>query len=185
MVFVDPLFLLQNVPDGRMFGLDQQTFVQMVILIINVAVLALILSKLLYEPILKVLNDRKARILDEVESAEKNKADALQLKADYEQAIKGIEQEKYDILDAARKQATEMREQQIAEARNEAEAVKARARKDVEMEQERAKSEMKQAVISASSAIAAKFLARNIDADTHEQLFNETMAELEEIAWHN
>ena len=44
---------------------------------------------------------------------------------------------------------------------------------------------MKQAVIDISSLMVTKFLTRTIDADAHEQLFKETMAELEEMAWHN
>jgi F0F1-type ATP synthase membrane subunit b/b' len=53
------------------------------------------------------------------------------------------------------------------------------------MERERAADEMKKSVIEISSAIAAKFLTKSIDADEHEKLFNETLAELEGIAWHS
>lgn len=183
---MDSLFLLVEFNQaGRMFALDPQTFKQMVFIFFNVAVLALILAKILYQPVLKILRDRRNRILSDVEDAEKNKAAALQLKADYEQLIKGAEQEKYSILENARKQAAEMKEKQIAEAKTEAETVKSRAQKEIEMEQERVKSEMKQTVIDVSSVIAAKFLAKSIDSETHERLFNETMAELEDVAWLN
>jgi F-type H+-transporting ATPase subunit b len=157
----------------------------MLFIIVNVAILALVLTKILYKPVIKILNDRRERILAEVEDAEKSKAEAYQLKTKYEEIMKGVEQEKYDILETARKLAAEISKEQLAEAQDEANALRARAHKEIEMEQERAKSEMKQAVIDVSSVMAAKFLSRSIDADTHEQLFNETMAELEEIAWHN
>jgi len=184
MAFMDPFFLLYT-PPGRMFALDPQTFIQMLFIIVNVAILALILTKILYKPVIKILNDRRERILAEVEDAEKNKAEALQLKSKYEEIMKGVEQEKYDILETARKLAAEKSKEQLAEARDEADALRVRAHKEIEMEQDRAKSEMRQAVIDVSSVMVTKFLSRTIDADTHEQLFNETMAELEEIAWHN
>jgi len=179
-----PFFLLESLPDGRLFALDQQTVVQIVIVSVNVIVLAIVLSKLLYKPVLQILFDRRARVLNDIQAAQKDKADALKLKDQYEQLMQDADQEKFDILDAARKQALEASNEQLALARNDAEAVKSRAFREIELEQDRAKSEMKQAVIDISSVMVTKFLSRTITAEEHEQLFNETMAELEEIAWH-
>ena len=182
---MDPFFLLQSLPPGRLFAIDEQTIAQMVFILINAAVLAFVLSKLLYKPVLKILTDRRERIQAEVESAEQNKADAIKLKAEYEQKMKDITSEKNEILEAARKLASEKSKEQMAEAKSEADALRTRAQKEIELEQERAKSEMKQAVIDISSVMVTKFLTRTIDAEAQEQLFNETMAELEEIKWHN
>ena len=182
---MDLFFLLQNVPDGRLFAIDQQALIQMAWVLINAVILAFILSKLLYKPVLNVLKNRRDRIDGEVREAEKSKTDALQLKAEYEQKMKDVEQEKVEILDTARRQAEDRSKERIAEAHTEAATLKARAEKDIELEKERAKSEMKQHIIDASSLMVTKFLSRTMDAEAHEQLFNETMAELEEIAWHN
>jgi F-type H+-transporting ATPase subunit b len=167
----------------RVFGLDQQTLITAILVLINAAILAFVLTKLLYKPVLNILHERRAKILEDVQTAEKEKADALKLKAEYEQALKAVEQEKQDILSAARKLADDKGKEQIAEAKHEAETIKARAQKDIELEQERVKGEMKQAVIDVSSLMTSKFLTRTMDESTHEQLFNETMAELEGIAW--
>ena len=181
---MDPFILLQF-PEGRMFALDAQTLISMGIVLFNIAILAFVLSKLLYKPVLKILSDRQERILDEIRSAENSKSEALKLKAEYENILKNVEQEKNNILESARKLAEDKSKERLAEARNEAETVRVRAQKEIELEQERAKGEMKQAVIDISSLMVTKFLTRTIDAEAHEQLFNETMAELEEIAWHN
>jgi len=180
-----PFFLLESLPADRLFALDEQTLTQIVFILINVVVLAIVLSYLLYKPVLQILFDRRARILGEIQTTKKNKDEAIKLKEQYELIMKDVEQEKHDILDAARKLATENSDAQLAEARNEADTAKARAFREIELEQERAKDEMKQAVIDISSIMVSKFLSRNISADEHEKLFNETMAELEEIAWHN
>jgi F-type H+-transporting ATPase subunit b len=189
MVFMDPFFLLQTVqfhfPETRMFALDGQTFLQMGFILFNAAILAFLLSKLLYKPVLKILTERRERIQGEVEFAEQSKAEALQLKAEYEQKMKDITTEKNEILEAARKLASEKSKEQVTEAKNEADALRTRAQKEIELEQERAKGEMKQEIIDISSLMVSKFLKRTIDADAHEQLFNETMAELEGMAWHN
>lgn len=182
---MDLFFFLQYVPAPRMFALDEYALRQMVFLLINVAVLAFIMSKLLYKPVLQILHDRRARILDEINSAEKNKAEALKFKAEYEQRMQQVEAEKYDILESARKLAEEKSKERLAAAKAEADAAKTRAQREIELEQERAKSEMRQAVIDISSIMVTKFLDRSIDEQTHEQLFKETMAELEEISWHS
>jgi len=182
---MDLFFMLQTVPPGRLFGLDLQTVVQISAVLINVGLLAFIMSKLLYKPVLQILHDRRARILDEIQTAQKNKEDALVLKAEYEEIMKTVAEEKQQILDDARKQALERTQEQLAEARVEAEAVKARAQKEISLEQERAKSELKKTVIDVSSLMASKFLSKAIDTDIHDQLFDEVMAELEDIAWHN
>jgi len=184
-----PFYLLLEATSNswfeRVFGLDQQTLSNAILVLINVAILAVILTKLLYKPVLQILHDRRAKILDDIQTAENDKAEAMKFKAEYEQALKAVENEKQDILSATRKLADDKANEQLAQAKQEAETLKARAQKDIELEQDRVKSEMKQAVIDISSVMTAKFLTRTMDESTHDQLFNETMAELEEIAWHS
>jgi F-type H+-transporting ATPase subunit b len=177
---MEPLFLLQSLPPERLFAIDEQTLRQMVFILINAAVLAFVLSKLLYAPVLKILTDRRERIRADIETAEESKAEALKLKAEYEQKMKDITAEKNEILEAANKLASEKSRNREAAAKSEAEAIRTRAKKDIELEKERAKGEMKQEIIDISSLMVTKFLNRTIDADVHEQLFNEAMADLEE-----
>lgn len=170
---------------GRMFGMDQQTLVQMAFTFANVVVLALILWRLLYKPVREFMLKRTMRIREQLQFAESEQARVAELKSQYEAKLRDIEQEKLEILDSARKLAAERTKQQLDEARIEADSLKARASKEIEMEQERVRDEMKRAIIDCSSSLAAKFLGRNIDTDTHERLFNETMAELEGVQWHS
>ena len=179
------IYLLQSVPQERLFGLDSQTLIAVVIQLITIIVLFVVLKLLLHKPVAKFLKNREDRIEGDLQYAEEEKTKANQLKIEYEQKIKDIELEKIELLDAAKKIADEKARETETAAKTEAETIKARALKEVEIEHERAKAEVKKVIIDCSSAMVAKFLARTIDAETHEQLFNETMAELEEVAWHN
>jgi len=178
-------FLLDSGNRFYLFSLEPSVFIMQGVLFLNVAILAFILTKLLYKPVKDFLARRAAMIHDEIQTAENEKAKAIELRSQYERKVKEIEEEKIAIMDEARKLAAENRDIQMAAARSEAESVKARAQKEIQIEQDRAKDEMKQAVINISSAMAAKFLSRNIDEETHDRLFDETMAELEGIAWRN
>lgn len=177
-------FLLNSeMPPDYIFGMNSETFTSMLFIFLNVVILAVVMTKVLYQPVKKMLADRTARIQSDIESAEQERAKANELKSQYEIKVNEIQKEKEAILEEARKLAVENKEMQMAAAKSEADAVKARAQKEIKMEQDRAQDEMKNAVINISSAIASKFLAKNIDAATHEQLFNETMVELEGMAW--
>lgn len=184
---MDPqvFYLLHSMPEPALFGLDLHTIIGMVIHLISVIVLFIFLRKLLHKPVANFLKKREERIEGDLQFAEEEKSMAKALKIEYEQKVKDIEREKSEVLEAARKVAAERAKESEAAAKSEAETIKARALKEVELEQERAKAEVKKAIIDCSSVMVAKFLTKAIDADTQEQLFNETMAELEELAWHN
>jgi len=179
------VFFLLEIPAGRLFGLDGQTLIQIVIQLLNVSLLAYVLTRLLYKPVRHFLNERTNKIQDQLEFAEEEKTKAMELRTEYEQKVRDIAREKDEILDAARKLAAEKTKEQLDAAKTEAETVKVRALKEIEMERDRVKDEIKKSIIDVSSVMTAKFLTKSIDADVHEQLFNEAIAELEEIPWQN
>jgi len=126
--------LASELPPERLFGLDSNTFMNMGFLFLNVVVMAFIITKLIYKPMIDFLARRTERIQNDMDTAKKNLTHADSLRAEYEQRIKDIELEKKDILDDARKLAAESRDAQLAEARKEADAEKAKARKEILME---------------------------------------------------
>ena len=177
--------LMATQPEPQLFGINMQTLVVAAIQLVIVVILFIVLKKLLHKPVSDFLKKREDRIAGDLQYADDEKAKANALKLEYEQKVKEIDREKAEVLDAARKQAEDRTKEAEAVARSEADAIRARAQKDIELEQERAKAEVKQAIIECSSTMVAKFLTRTIDAEMQEQLFNETMAELEDVAWHN
>ena len=174
------LFLLSSMPDTYVFGLTQQTLIHIGTQLFNVALLAFILSKVLYKPVREFLQKRSNRVRDMIKQAEDGVSKADALKAEYESKLKEIDRERSEILDTARKQAVDRSKEIVSGAKNEADAIKARATKDIEKEQERAKSEMRQAILEISSVLTEKLITRTIDPETQTRLFNETLTELEE-----
>ena len=174
-----------SAPDGRLFGLDTQTLVQICAHLINVSILAIIMAKLLYKPVRDFMHKRSDRIREQVEQVGDEMARATDLKLQYEQKMKNVERERDEILDEARKLAAETGRQIVAEAKKEADAVRERATANVEMEWERAEGAMRQAIIEVSAAMSEKFITLAINEETHDRLFAETMAELEGMTWRN
>jgi F-type H+-transporting ATPase subunit b len=174
-----------GVTPGRLFGLDMQTLIQVGIHFFNVGLLAFILAKLLYKPIREMMAKRSERIRGQLDHAADEMVKAQELKALYEQKLREIEKQSDGIIDEARKKATETKNQILAEAKAEAETAKSRAQATIEMEWERAEEQMKLAILEVSAVMAGKMVSVAMNKETHEKLFDETMAELEGTSWRN
>ncbi|MDR2572002.1 MAG: ATP synthase F0 subunit B [Oscillospiraceae bacterium] len=174
-----------ELPPGRVFNIDQQTLIQIIANIINVAALACILAYLLYRPVRDILNKRTSRIQGQLTQAEEELAKAMELKSKYEQKLDDIEREREDILSEARKVAADSGRRLVAEAKKEADTIKDRAAANVEMEWERAENDMRTAIIDVSAVMAEKFVSLAINKETHDKLFEETLSDLEGMAWRN
>ena len=172
-----------ELPPGRVFDIDQQTLIQIVLNIINVAALAGIMAFLLYRPVRNVLNKRSSKIQGQLIQAEEELEKATELRRKYEQKMEEIEREREDILGEARKVAADSSRRLLAEAKKEAETVRERAAANVEMEWERAENDMRTAIIDVSAVIAEKFVTLAINKETHDKLFEESISNLEGMTW--
>ena len=179
-----PLIFL-NEPAGRVFALDMQTLISIGANLLNIALLAFILSKLLYNPVRKFMQNRTERIKKQLENAEKESLSASALKLEYEQQLKNIDLQKDAILEEARKLAAENRELMMMETKAEIDTLKARAASEIEAERERAREEMRQAIIEISALMTEKLVMVSVDSNTQKRLFDEAMSELEGISWRN
>lgn len=167
----------------RLFNLDPQLLFDACTLAIAMFVLFTLLSYLLFEPVRKMLDDRKKRVREEQESAKKERADAAVFKDEYETKLKEVDKEAEVILSEARKKALKTETQIVAEAKEEAARIIARANVEVELEKKRALDEMKQEIIAIASLMAGKVVKASIDTDVQESLIDETLKEMGEGTW--
>ena len=172
-----------EIPEGRVFDVDQQTVIQIVANIINVAALAAFLAYLLYRPVRDILNKRTNRIQGQLIQAEEELDKATELRRKYEQKMEEIEREREEILGEARKIAADSSRRLIAEAKKEADTIRERAAANVETEWERAENDMRTAIIDVSAVMAEKFVSLAINKETHDKLFEETIYDLEGMSW--
>lgn len=84
--------------------------------IVNFIILCAILGHFCYKPVLKVLDDRKARIKNDLDSAAQSKAAAEELKVSYEAQLKDAQAKAQEIVDKAVKEAKVQAQAQIDEA---------------------------------------------------------------------
>ena len=128
----------------RLFTLDAQFLFDAVVLALSMLVMFTFLSYLLFEPVRNLLEKRRQRVLDEQETAKKERTDATAYKEEYEKKLKEVDKEAQEILSAARKKAMQNEAKIIAEAKEEAARIIERGNAEIELEKKRALDEMKQ-----------------------------------------
>ena len=128
------------------FGLDPQLLVDSAITILAMFFVFLLLSYLLFNPARNLMEKRQEGIREQMETAAREKQDAIQFKAEYDEKIKNVQKETDEILSEARKKALKKESVMLEEAREEAAQIVARANREVELEKSKVKDEMKQEI---------------------------------------
>lgn len=169
----------------RLIGFDPQLLADAAIVGVNVLILFAILTYLLFDPVRKVLNDRRERITAELQDAASKEEKANAMKAEYEFKLKDINKEADRILEDARKKAKIKEEEILSNAREEAERITDRANKQIEMEKKKAMDDMKQEMVGLAAIIAQKAITSSMNVDVQASLVDETLKEMGEGIWQN
>lgn len=167
----------------RLFNLDAQLLADAALLAINVFILFILLSYFLFNPVRKLLNDRKMKVRNDQDIAAKEKDDAIALKSDYEAKLRDINKEAEIILSEARKAALKNEAKIIDEAKAEAAKIIERANNEVELEKKRVVDDVKQEIIAIASLMASKVVAGAIDTQVQDTLIDETIKEMGDNTW--
>jgi F-type H+-transporting ATPase subunit b len=170
---------------SRLFNLDWQQLSDSTLSIIAILVLFFFMSYFLFNPVRKLLNDRKNRIQEELETAKNDMEQASTMRLTYEERLKQADKEAEGILSDARKRGAANEAQIVAKAQEEAARIIARAQSEALLEKERVKDEVKRETILVASLMAGKLVAASIDSEKQDQLVEETLQELGESTWLN
>ncbi len=167
----------------RLFNLDFQLLHDAALLGIAVFFLCMILSYLLFEPVKKILAERKERIAAEIASAADSKAEAEAMLAEYKAKLAASDQEVERILSEARKKGLDNAAKIESEAKEEAQRIVARANEEAELAKKRVEDEVRQQMIAVAAIMATKVVSAQIDATVQESLVDETLKEMGSATW--
>lgn len=169
--------------EGHIFELSPQLINDLLIQAIAIFILFFFLSSVLFEPVQKVLNNRREKIKNDIESATKDKEDAKALKAEYDEKLKSIDKEREEILAQARKTAQKKEAEIIEEAQAEATRIMNRANQEIELEKAKVSDEMRKEIVRVATAMAAKIIEQQIDESKQDALIEDTLKEMGGSTW--
>ena len=150
--------------------LDGWTFVAQ---ICNLMIQLVIFKKLLLNPVKKVIAERKAKADSQIADAEKLRTEAEAMKAEYEQNLQNARNEANQIVASAQKAAAARSEELLGEARAQAAALKQKAEADIAQERKKAVNEVKDEIGGIAMEIASKVVEREISEEDHKDLIDE------------
>ena len=150
--------------------LDGWTFVAQ---ICNLMIQLVIFKKLLLNPVKKVIAERKAKADSQIADAQKLRTEAEAMKAEYEQNLQNARTEANQIVAAAQKTATVRSEELLGEARAQVAALKQKAEADIAQERKKAVNEVKDEIGGMAMEIASKVVEREIREADHKDLIDE------------
>ena len=108
----------------------------LIVFLVNFAILLGILYIFAYKPILRVMDQRTARIKEGLEAAELARQEAAQSQDTTQRQLAEARREGQRLLDQARETAERYREEERQRAHQEAETFITRAREDIQRERD-------------------------------------------------
>jgi F-type H+-transporting ATPase subunit b len=147
--------------------------------VITFLILLFLLIRYVYPPIRDQIRERQSQIERSIDEAEKTRAEARELLAEYRRQIEEARGEGRRILDDARKQAEAQRERTKKEAREEGDRIIQRAREEIDREREAAVREVRREVADMVILASEQVIGRSIDREEHERLISQALDDLE------
>lgn len=148
--------------------------------IVNFFILLLILKKFAYKPLLQAMADRQTRIANDLASAEKERQAAEQLKQEYQQQLMEARTQAQAIIDKAVKTAESMKQEIMEEARAEHAKMLKNAQAEIARQTESAMAGIRGEVVAMTVAAAAKLIEKDMSSEINAKLVSEFIDQLDE-----
>lgn len=141
--------------------------------ILNFAIFFFVISRFFIKPVKAILEKRQAQIKQEFDDVESLKAQALDLKEDYESKLRNAKSEAQEIVSNAVSYGEMTKNNIINEARDEAMREKERAAEEIRLQQDKAQKELRVQTAELAISIAGKVLKETVDSETQGKTIEE------------
>ena len=146
---------------------------------INFGLFLVLLSVVLYKPIIRMLDQRAERIRDALSEAERAREESARSGEEVHQALAEARERAQQIMQQAQETSRRQVEELLAQARQETEAIAERSREELRREAAEIIDRGRREVIDLSMVAAERIINRSLDHDTHRELVEEVLREAE------
>ncbi len=160
---------------AHQFGLNTPDFIAQVISFLIVAGL---LYKFAYNPVLAVLAERRQRIADGLANADKIKQELARTEALQREVLEKANSQATKLIEEARAAAARVQETETQKAIAQAEQIITKAREAAELERQRMLTDLKREVVGLVVNVASVTTGKILTADDQQRLAEETRRQL-------
>lgn len=153
---------------------------ELVFMLINTLLVFLLLGKLLFKPVLGIIEARERDIQENLAQGERAKNEGISLRKEYEEKVSSAKAEGQEIIKQATLRAEQKESEIIYNAKQEAQSLREKASKDVEQERQKVMNEIKNDISDIALLAASKVIEKDLDKSKHKELINNFIKEVGE-----
>jgi len=154
--------------------------IDMLVMLFFFILLVFLVGKFAWGPVMNMMQKREEYVANEIDAAEKSRADAEKSAKEAAAQLTATKQEAQKIIEDAKSAGIKQEQDIIASAKNEAERIKQSAQEEIQNEKDKALQALQDKVASLSVLIAGKVIEKEISAQDQDQLIEEYIKEVGE-----
>lgn len=131
------------------------------------------LNRFVFKAIFAILDERRRDIQETYDQLDADRKRMEETRREYEARLAGIEAEARERIQAAVKEAQTLRNNLVADAQGQAEAILQQSRNESERERQKAFLEMRQQIVALAVAAAGKVVGDNLDSARSSRLVDD------------
>lgn len=148
--------------------------------ILTFLILAALLAKFAWRPLLAALEARQKTIAAAIDDARRAREELERVQQDSARLLTDARREADAIVSRARADADRFRDEMKQQARDEAATIVASAEQTIQKETARALAQLRQEAVDLSFSIASKVLRRTVTPADHEHLLDDLVTKLDQ-----
>ena len=146
---------------------------QILISLINLLIIYRILKKFLFKPVQKVMNERQAQVDRIYGDANQEKAQAEQMRQEYEQKLASAREEADGLVRNAVQTAQKRSDQMVSEASAQASRIKQKADEEIAQQKKKMLQDVREEISDLAVEIASKVVEREISPKDYDGFVDE------------
>jgi F-type H+-transporting ATPase subunit b len=145
---------------------------------IGFLILLWLLNRFVFTPIFAILDERQKTIQETYDQLDQDRARMEETRRQYEERLAAIESDARERIQAAVKEAQQLRDNLVADAQKQAESIVESGRNEVERERQKAFLEMRGQIVSLTVAAAGKLVGESLDDARHAKLVDDFISSI-------
>ncbi|PKK91340.1 MAG: ATP synthase F0 subunit B [Candidatus Wallbacteria bacterium HGW-Wallbacteria-1] len=161
--------------DGGMININ----FTMVMQVVNFAILMFLMVKILYKPLLQVLDERSRVVRESLEAARAKDEAAAKVLEDYRAQIEELRSQMSEHLSKARREAEEEKHKMIESAQLEARGILEKTNREIAMKIEEAQAGLRAEIANLAVEVAGKVVGRSFSSEDNVKYIEDYLDKVE------
>ena len=159
---------------GELLGIDPP---RLIFQIVNFLILLFLLQRLLFKPVLRLMDQRATKIRESIGEAERMQKLADEIRQMNEVSVEEAKKRANEIVEGARHMAAQLEASEKERVAHEIELSRQRALDDIELQRQRAVADVRRVAVDLAIDAAAKVIEQKLNRDDHVKLVEDFLAE--------